>query len=59
MKTKLLTPLTIALVLVPLVLGLTSCSPATEESAAPEPTATPEPAALPAGFLWHLTWLSD
>ena len=32
------------------MLGLTSCSPATEEPAAPEPTATPESAALPAGY---------
>jgi peptide/nickel transport system substrate-binding protein len=46
MKTKLLTLLTIALVLVLLVLGLASCAPATEETAAPEPTeevAAPEP----------------
>jgi peptide/nickel transport system substrate-binding protein len=46
MKTKLLTLLTFALVLVLLVLGLASCAPATEETAAPEPTeevAAPEP----------------
>jgi peptide/nickel transport system substrate-binding protein len=45
MKTKLLTPLTFALVLVLLVLGSASCAPTTEEPAAPEPTeeVAPEP----------------
>ena len=50
MKTKLLTSLTFTLVLILLVLGLTSCAPATDEPAAPEPNATPESAALPAGL---------
>ena len=44
-----MTPLKIVLVLALFVLGLTSCSPATDESAATEPTATPEVALSP-GF---------
>ncbi len=45
MKSKLLTLLTFALVLVLLVPGLASCAPTTEEPAAPEPTeeVAPEP----------------
>ncbi|MEE8391150.1 MAG: ABC transporter substrate-binding protein [Anaerolineae bacterium] len=54
MKTKILTLLTFALVLVLLVPGLASCAPATEEPAAPEsteevaPEPTEEPTDLPA-----------
>ena len=50
MKTKLWTVLAFSPILILLVLGLTSCAPATDEPAAPEPNATPEPAALPAGL---------
>jgi peptide/nickel transport system substrate-binding protein len=51
MKTKILTLLTFALVLVLLVPGLASCAPTPEEPAAPEPTeepAAPEPTEEPA-----------
>ena len=45
-----MTPSTIALVLALFVLGLTSCSPATDESATPGLTATPETTAPPTGL---------
>ncbi len=50
MKTKLWTLLTFSPILILLVLGLTSCAPATDEPAASEPSATSEPAAPSAGL---------
>ncbi len=50
MKTKLWTLLTFSPILLLLVLGLTSCAPATDEPAASEPSATSAPAAPSAGL---------
>ena len=49
-KTRLSTPLTFAASLIPFVLGVAGCAPATDESADRESGATPEPAALSVGL---------